>query len=313
MVGARRRRQGTGEYVARELARQGCAVVAVVGTRPETVGEARAQLAERYGISCRGYTSLAELLDAEAVDLVAVCSPPEAHEEQVALAAERGCHVLCEKPFFWEAGLAEGSAAEVAARAERLVAACAERGRHLALNTQWPFTLDAFRRLHPEAYGPGRPVERFEMLLGPVAAGTRALVDSGSHFVSMLWALVGPGQFEELRLVRADRHGERQTLRARYRHAAGAVEASLRLERSPAPPRPAGYAINGRSVRRHVELPAYRLSFRAGEREVPLEDPLVASVQRFVRKVRAGEPPDREAIVAGQCQLHRLVAAGSLP
>ena len=58
VVGARRVRQGTGEYVARELARRGVDVVAIVGTRPDSVAEAATNLRERHGIEARGYTSL---------------------------------------------------------------------------------------------------------------------------------------------------------------------------------------------------------------------------------------------------------------
>ena len=89
IVGARRARQGTGEYVARELAALGCTVGAIVGTTSGTTDTARRTLAERYGITCRGYTSLARLLEAEDVQVVVVCSPPEVHLEHVGVGGGR--------------------------------------------------------------------------------------------------------------------------------------------------------------------------------------------------------------------------------
>jgi predicted dehydrogenase len=75
VIGARRKRQGTGEYVAREFARCGCDVRAVVGTSEPTIELARTALRQRYGIDCAGFASLAAMLQTEPVDIVAVCSP----------------------------------------------------------------------------------------------------------------------------------------------------------------------------------------------------------------------------------------------
>lgn len=307
VIGARRRREGTGEYIAREFARLGCEVRAIVGASDATIEETRHNLRERYGIRCVGYRSLAALLDEESVDAVAICSPPEVHLPQLESAVEAGCHVFCEKPLWWPPCPAQAGDAQAGTRAiaERLVDDAKARGRYLAVNTQWPYTLDSYRQLHPKAYGGGRPVERFRMELAPTSRGARMVVDSGSHLLSMLYALAGPGELDD---IQANFESlEKLSLIFGYRHARGEIAAELRLERWPAPPRPAGYSINGRGVERRVELPAYLLSLVANDNRIPIRDPLAASVEDFVRRASAGEKPDRNAIVAGMTQLQALV------
>ena len=54
--------------------------------------------AEAFGEG-RGYATVEELLDAEEVDVLHVCSPNDAHAAQALSAIERGVHVVCEKPL----------------------------------------------------------------------------------------------------------------------------------------------------------------------------------------------------------------------
>ncbi|MGE0711334.1 MAG: Gfo/Idh/MocA family protein [Planctomycetota bacterium] len=309
VVGARRVRQGTGEFVARELQRRGVRVEAIVGTTPVTLADAREELAARHGIRARGYLSLPELLAAERVDLVAICTPMEAHREAVLAALAAGCHVLCEKPLLWDPGAEEDDAAEDAlgAAARELGEAARAAGKLLALNTQWPATLRAFEELHPGALQ--EPLERFEMHLGPTRTGAAAVLDSGSHPLSMLHALVGPG---ELRAVEVRYEGEGlERLRCSfdYEHRRGRVAVCMRLSRCPAPPRPAGYALNGRAVEREVELPGYRILFRSGARRAEVGDPLALLVEDYLARVARGEETQVEELVAGATQLHRLARA----
>jgi predicted dehydrogenase len=165
IVGARRARQGTGVWVARELARLGHEVPAIVGTSPESVEKARVGLG-KYGLAPRGYTSLETLLDREPVDAVFVGSPAEAHVPHVSVALERGRHVFCEKPFFWpmdEAALG------------RLVSLAESKNLLLALQTQWPCTLPFYFELWPEVKG--QRVNSLAMKLGPVDTGPTAVME----------------------------------------------------------------------------------------------------------------------------------------
>lgn len=319
VVGARRVRQGTGEWVARDLARSGVEVCAIVGRTPESRSAAQATLRERYGIEARGYGSLPELLEAESVDLVAICSPREAHLEQVRAALAAGCHVFCEKPFVWWEGLERDPEGEAALRdvIEPLLSEFAAKGLQLTLNTQWPFTLPGFEALHPQARA--KPLQRFEMHLGPTRVGHEAVLDSGSHPLSMLYALAGAScaGLENVHVRFSDAERAAMTCTFDYLPPAepaggvspGRVEVELRLTQHPEPPRPAGYAINGFAVNRQIQLPDYSLSFEAQGRTQALPDPLSAAVADVLTRIRAAAPLEPEPVLAGALHLHRLVQA----
>ena len=83
--------------------------------RTREKGEA---FADDYG--CTWYADYEAMLDKEPLDAVLVCTPSGAHLEPVLAAAERGVHVLCEKPL------------EITVdRADRLIEACEETGVRL--------------------------------------------------------------------------------------------------------------------------------------------------------------------------------------
>ena len=85
-----------GRWHAHAARRLGIPVVAVVDTHLRAAAEV---LAGRIGVSARAFNDLAGCLDRCDVDVVHVCTPPNGHTSLVQLAAERGCHVLVEKPL----------------------------------------------------------------------------------------------------------------------------------------------------------------------------------------------------------------------
>ena len=88
----------------------GVEVVAVASGR-----EARArQMAEKFGLSA-AYGDYRQMLAEQSLDLVSIVTPPYLHHAMALAAVERGCHVLCEKPF----AMNLGQAREMLAAAER--------------------------------------------------------------------------------------------------------------------------------------------------------------------------------------------------
>jgi len=77
----------------RALQDAGFEVRAIMGRDPKRTAERAAPL----GI--RPVTSLAEALEDSSIKLVTVATPPHAHYPVVMEAVERGCNVVCEKPF----------------------------------------------------------------------------------------------------------------------------------------------------------------------------------------------------------------------
>lgn len=79
------------------------------------VGQDAARTAERARVNgvAASFTDLGAAIDATGAQVVAISSPPHAHAALSITAFERGCHVLCEKPF--AADLAEAQAMLAAA------------------------------------------------------------------------------------------------------------------------------------------------------------------------------------------------------
>jgi predicted dehydrogenase len=303
VIGARRARQGTGSFLARALAGQGVRIAAVVGTQPGTVHEAASGLAPFLGHEPRGYTSVAEALERERPNLAVIASPIEHHRAHLEAAAAAGAHALVEKPLWW------GEEPDRAAITRSLVEAFSTRGLGLEVVAQWPWTLPAFFACHPEL--DGLPVEQFSMWLSPISRGTRMVLDSASHPLSVLEALVGAGEVEAAGAV--FRVGERSAvdLAFDFVHAGGRVRSTCRLTTVPEPPRPAGLSINGRAVSRGIEAPGYNLFFEAGSRRIPVPDPLSLAVRDFVGRLQGGANLDRESLTRNMRNLEHLVVAAA--
>jgi predicted dehydrogenase len=65
------------------------------------IGVNAARTAERAAVNgvAESFTDLDQAIAATGAEVVAISSPPHAHAELSIAAFERGCHVLCEKPF----------------------------------------------------------------------------------------------------------------------------------------------------------------------------------------------------------------------
>ena len=81
---------------------KGTQVVALSSARPERA----TAVAAEHGVA-GAYTDFEEMLDTEKPDLVSITTPPHLHHRMVLSAAERGIHVLCEKPFAMDTAEAE--------------------------------------------------------------------------------------------------------------------------------------------------------------------------------------------------------------
>ena len=301
IIGARQRRQGIGHYVAREFHASGCEVCAVVGTTDDTAGKARDAL-RTFGIDATAYSDLRAALDRQRPEIVAICSPYAVHREHLRLTAGARAHCLCEKPLCWR------PPADLRSEAEGLVDAFVAAGRYLDLLTQWPRTLPTYFQLIPRVQG--RPIERFQMRLSPIAHGPDMVLDAAPHMVSMLWALAGAGEIAAPR-AQFGADGRELTLDFDYRHASGNIAVACHFGTCEQQPRPAWYAINGHIAERRIEMPGYRMHLRRhdGAGELPLPDPLALHVRSFVDDVRHQAATDRQRLVQSVTHLATLYEA----
>lgn len=301
MVGARRRRQGIGFHLARFLAAAGTHVVGLVGTTPATVAEARDALA-REGIRARGSVDARALVADLAPDVLVIASPAPTHDAYLELGLEAGAHVLCEKPLCWGGD-------DVGGRARRYAEAYRARGLHLAVNAQWPYTLDTWRRLFPAA---ASPPARFWMRLAPNSAGEAMVPDALPHVLSLLLA-VAPGEAPRVEgpAIRVlDARAERIEVRFTFSTSDASIDALVELSRGREQPRVAGYGFDGLRAVRHVDTPEYRLWLEGGGSRVALPDPTPRLVEAFLSRVSSREPPEVDANAwPGTALLEAIAAA----
>ena len=297
LVGARRRRQGLGPFVARDLARAGARVPCFAATSAATRDAASGQLAATCGIEARGYTNVDEMLARERLDALAILSPAETHAVYLESALAAGLHVLCEKPLVW-------GRPDLAADGARLVDAFDGAGLRLWEICQWPYALPAYEHLFPGALR--RPPERFFMLMQPASAGMQAFGDSLPHILSLLQALV-PGEAPTLvnaRFAVVDPERGDQTVAFHYRTDRWSTQVDVHLKPTDASPCEAAFALDGRLARRRVEGESYRLSFASDDdRSVPLDDPMTLLIADFVGELTGERRPSRSVGIAERMAL----------
>ena len=299
IVGARRRKQGLGEFIAQYFHEQGAEICGIVGTSSASVEEAASHLQQQYGIATRGYTDLATAINQTNPTVVVIASPTGVHRQHLETVAASGISCLCEKPLFWE----DGRSCEPD-DVERLVDRFCGDGKLLKLVTQWPETLDEYYSLYPVVKD--QPVKRFGMLLGPASFGINMAIDSLPHVLSMVHCLTGVGEVQK---VEAKNNGpEHLNIAFDYRHATGCLEVSVDLIQSPESPRPAGYAINGHDVRRSIQIPEYQMMFTdESGKQVTVEDPLKKLVRHTLADLENGKPTDKKQLIASMIDLKVLV------
>lgn len=323
VIGARRRRQGIGGFVAEKFHLCGAEICAIVGTSVESTETARRELTGR-GVPCGGaYTELQEAIESSQPDIVAICTPHEHHFDALRTVAKYDVHCLCEKPLGWD----ESSELRIA-RTEEAVAEFATGRRLLDLVTQWPETLDGYFTLYPELRD--QPIERFEMLLSPINTGPTMVPDAAPHPISMLQHLLGHGDIGEARVEYSSDQRRELCLDFTYRHELGTTDVRLLCATCERSPRPAGFGLNGNWVRRKVELPAYNFWLEKAERApVPgnltgefaaaqgtgaleIQDPLVALIQRFLARAASGAETDTRKLVESMQGLNALARVVAL-
>ena len=168
-------------------------LVAVADLSPEHLGAA----AERYDIPF-AYADHRALLERDDVDVVAVCTPPCAHEEVVADALAAGKHVLCEKPLAHTLEGADRMVDEAAAHPGRLSVVHQFRWLPEVRRAVWlrdhgglgPLLSGTFWR-HARFNRPGKPQRRAWWGAWGVAGGG-AVMTQLIHELDLMLHLYGP-------------------------------------------------------------------------------------------------------------------------
>jgi UDP-N-acetyl-2-amino-2-deoxyglucuronate dehydrogenase len=149
---------------------------------------------EQYQV--KGYLKLEDMLNEAKLDLIAICTPSGVHPDQVVMAAERGIHVMTEKPMAtrWQDGV-------------RMVKACDKAGVHLLVVKQnrRNSTLQLLKRaVEEKRFGNikmvhlnvfwTRPQDYYDQAKwrGTWEFDGGAFMNQASHYVDLLDWLIGP-------------------------------------------------------------------------------------------------------------------------
>ncbi len=95
ILGARRRKQGLGEFIAQYFHEHGAEVCGIVGTSSSSVEDTARYLKQQYGISTQGYTDLKFALEQANPTVVVIASPTGLHRQHLETVAAFGISCLC--------------------------------------------------------------------------------------------------------------------------------------------------------------------------------------------------------------------------
>ncbi|KAA3609481.1 MAG: hypothetical protein DWQ01_09100 [Planctomycetota bacterium] len=309
VIGARRVREGTGPFMALHAASLGAEVPWVLTTNQRSAAEAEAWLAGR-GLRTRGTAAATDLAGA-GLDAVFIATPSGSHQAWLDWSLQAGLSALCEKPLVADPQLDSTGWQQQVEGLSGFALAFAGAGLLLSESCQWPFTLKAFRQLHPEV--DLAAVQCLKMEMAPAAAGRVAWLESLSHPLSLLQEVApGRGDFTEIR-YQSLAGGLR--LQARYLAGSRQLELQVDLRQTEEYPRPAGFSLDGFQCRRVVREPGYRIFFQDPadpKREVESGDPTKMLIAHFFRRLKESRgrilQPD-VALLRRQRLLAKLLAA----
>lgn len=284
---------------AAALARLAAEQRATVNVLMDPSAARRAKLA-RFFPAARGIATLDELAAGE-IDLALIASPVRFHAEQAVALAERGVHVLCEKPL--ATTVAEGEAMVTAARrAGRMLAAGHFRRFFPALRAvRETIASGVFGRLQRFAVQEGGTFDwpaATPSFFDPKQAGGGVLLDLGVHVLDTLaWWLGEP-------------------VEQRYADdAAGGLEANCRMELRFADGANGEVLLSRDAATRQcwtLEFERARIVWRAGrsnELETQLAGSSLWQVTRFEHETAAGRRAGESYGEIFHTQLADVIAA----
>ncbi len=280
IIGAGRTRNGIGEYIARYFHKQGARVTSVLATT-ETTGLQASSALRKYGIEAHPYTTFEEMVKAEKPDAVVIASPASTHHEYLLQCLDSGLHIFCEKPFLW------GSDTDIPKRTEDILQTARGKNITIAMNSQWPFSVDDYERICGEIrIG---ETNRFSMRMSPFSPGRVMIPESVPHPLSILYCRFGPGRIEGLNFE--SKTEEEMSIRFTYLFGTRDCDVLIRLMHQKTQPREFSYGFNGRIVFRSLDLENYEIYFHYGNKKLRIADPLELSVKNFMEALEKGAEP----------------------
>jgi len=291
IIGAGRRRNGIGEHIGKYFHQHGANVTSVLGTTEATSLQASLDL-QKYGIDAHPYTNFNEMMKDEKPNAVVIASPSSTHYEYLLQCVDSGVHILCEKPFIWD------GQRDLRKRVEDIFEKARRKNLIIAMNSQWPFSIDAYETLCGKVVI--QKLNTFFIKMSPPFAGKAMISESVPHALSLLYCLLGVGEIEDLDF---DSDGEKEmNIRFSYLFEAQACEVMITLIFQGIQPRDLSFGLNDKIVSRSLGVEDYEICFNYGDKKLRIVDPLARSVQNFLEAVEKQTEP----FIGGLHILHNM-------
>lgn len=270
IIGAGRRNNGIGEYVAKYFHAAGADVPGVLGTTHQSASAAAARL-KAYGIQARAFTEFPAMIDACRPDAVVISSPTATHRQYIERCLDAGVHVFCDKPFV------PPDDPDVSTFIMDVTVRSRAAGVVIGMNSQWPFCLGSYEEL---CGGVDRErIESFSMRLSPVARGREMIPDSVPHTLSLLRCTLGPGRIDGIAFTGgADSLG----ISFAYHGECATCSVHVDLVREMTQPRTMAFGFNGCMAGRIIDLESYTIYLTCKGKTLKITDPLELSVRDFI-------------------------------
>lgn len=271
IIGAGRTRNGIGEYIGKYFHQHGAVVTSVLGTSEKTSLEASLGL-RKYGVEAHPYTNFDRMVEREKPNAVVIASPSSTHDEYLIKCLGSGVHVFCEKPFIWSG---QGNVRE---RVEDIFEKARQKKLTIAMNSQWPFSIDAYEVISGKVIIQNS--NTFIMAMSPPFPGREMIPESVPHALSLLYSLLGVGEIEDLSFESDGEGG--MGIKFCYLFDTRSCDVFIHLTSRETPPRDFSFGLNGKIVSRSLGLKNYEIYFHHEEKKMKIVDPLELSVTNFL-------------------------------
>jgi len=280
IIGAGRTRNGIGEYIGKYFHQHGANVTSVLGTTEKTSLQASSAL-RTYGIEAHPYTDFDAMVRGEKPDAVVIASPASTHYEYLLKCLDLGLHIFCEKPFLWD------DRKDIRKRIEDIFEKAREKKITLAMNSQWPFSIDDYEKICGKIRI--QKTNQFFVRMSPFSPGKVMIPESVPHPLSILYCRLGTG---EIRNLSFESEGEMEmNIRFTYLFGTRSCDTFIRLVHQKTPPREFSFGFNGQIVFRSLNLKNYEIYFNYGSKRLRIKDPLELSIKNFMEAVEKKTEP----------------------
>lgn len=280
---------------ARLFEKMNATVCAVLGSTATSAQETAAELTLALGHPVAGFSDL-DLLLAQPLDAISICTPPTLHVEQIMAAFDAGVPVFCEKPLFWWANINLNAVDETLSTIE------AHSQRALFVNTSNTVFAQAALARVPETLT--SVVFRFHTQ-GRYTARDIAL-DLLPHGISILLALFGE------RPLSTVRHRFNDTAcRSTFTYGDCSVEFDFRQK--PDQAKHLSLELNGRAFTRIQQglNDSYQAFLMAADtrQKIPIRDPFAVYIADFLDYCQDQAPRRQDAFDEAALNLRLMAQA----